>query len=171
VKEHHFYSNSKLIQIYEKDLAKNEDPKYEGDPFLYFHEFQLVLCRIAMDSFPKELNNEKRDLEKPLYRFFNDMLCIRTNNEIKTKALPSMNRKFFAILEASYLQSTMDDQVIKSNLLKQKNDEDDFIDPKKLLLEYANKNQFESSLAAIDYLETYKTLDRELPPLPEPLKT
>ena len=169
VKEHHFYSNSKLIHIYEKDIAKNEDPKYEGDPQLCFHEFQLILSRIAMDTYPKDITTEKRDFDKPLYRFFNEILCIRPNDQIKTKPLPNMNRKFFSILEASYLQFS-EDQAGKNFSIKQKDDEDDFVDPKKLLMEYTNKNQFESNLATIDYLETYKTLDRELPQLPDPLK-
>lgn len=85
-----------------------------------------------------------------------------------------MNRKFFAILEGSYLQ----DQGIGANnvskpLIKKpmSDDEDDFsIDPQKLLTEYANKNRFETNIVSIDYQDTYKMLDRELPPLPEILK-
>ena len=80
-----------------------------------------------------------------------------------------MNRRFFAILEASYVQNIKDEKNTKGNTKKDIFD-DDFVDSKKLLLEYANKNQFETNLATIDYLETYKTLDRELPPLPDPIK-
>jgi len=150
---------------------KNEDPKYEGDPQLYFHEFELVLCRIAIETYPKELQTEKRDIEKPLYRFFNEILCIRTNDEIKFKPLPNMNRRFFAVLEASYVQNPKEDHTNSKRIsIKKQIFEEDFVDPKKLLMEYANKNEFQTTLAPIDYQETYKTLDRELPPLPEPIK-
>ena len=122
-----------------------------------------------METYPKEIQSEKRDIEKPLYRFFNEILCIRPNDEIRFRPLPNMNRRFFAILEASYVQNTKDEKNTKGNTKKDIFD-DDFVDSKKLLLEYANKNQFETNLATIDYLETYKTLDRELPPLPDPIK-
>lgn len=171
-----------MINIYEKDLAKNEDPRYEGDPQLYFHEFELLLCRVAMDTYPKELATEKRDFEKPLYRFFSEILSIRKNEEINVRTLPSINRRFFAILEASYnLNNDNNNKKInKSGVLKQvsfkeknnehTNYEDDFVDPRKLLQEYTVKSQFEKGLATIDYLETYKMLDRELPPLHDPIK-
>ena len=122
-----------------------------------------------METYPKEIQSEKRDIEKPLYRFFNEILCIRPNDEIRFRPLPNMNRRFFAILEASYAQNIKDEKNTNGNTKKDIFD-DDFVDSKKLLLEYANKNQFETNLATIDYLETYKTLDRELPPLPDPIK-
>lgn len=129
-----------------------------------------------METFPKDLNSEKRDLEKPLYRFFNDVLCIRSDDQISTRPLPNMNRKFFAYLESSYIQSALQsdkqDKKGEKKLHEFDDDDDDLLmDPQKLLLDYANKNRFESSLVQIDYQETYKMLDRELPPLPDPFKT
>lgn len=122
-----------------------------------------------METYPKDIQSEKRDIEKPLYRFFNEILCIRPNDEIRFRPLPNINRRFFAILEASYVQNIRDEKTTKGSPKKDVFD-DDFVDSKKLLLEYASKNQFETNLAPIDYQETYKTLDRELPPLPDPIK-
>lgn len=85
-----------------------------------------------------------------------------------------MNRKFFAVLENSYLQDQGNGIYdAKKTLIKKpmSDDEDDFsMDPQKLLTEYANKNRFEANIVSIDYQDTYKMLDRELPPLPEMFK-
>lgn len=124
-----------------------------------------------METYPKELQTEKRDTEKPLYRFFNEVLCIRRNDEINIRPLPNMNRRFFAVLEASYIQVPKDEKEIMKKLeMRQQASDDENIDPKKLLLEYANKNRFDAGLAPLDYQEIYKTLDRELPPFPDPIK-
>jgi hypothetical protein len=44
----------------------------EGDPCLSFHEFQLILCRIAIDTFPKELLNPNLPVEQPLLKLLEE---------------------------------------------------------------------------------------------------
>ena len=48
-KEHEFYQKGTIVQLYEKDSDKNLETRLEGDPNIAFHEFQLIMCRIALD--------------------------------------------------------------------------------------------------------------------------
>lgn len=61
----------------EKDLNGYEN-KYEGDPKLHFHEFQLALARIAYEE-RKTKSDEKLEMDKILLYFFDQVLGIRTN--------------------------------------------------------------------------------------------
>jgi len=39
IREHNFFHNNIICQIYDKDLSVNDEHKFEGDPHYFFHEF------------------------------------------------------------------------------------------------------------------------------------
>ena len=124
--------------------------------------------RIAVETYPHDQFDIKKDLEKIFYRFFREILCIRTQAEIqKGVPIPNFNRPFLKYLEKSYEGKSEQTQRLNSIPGKAKREEDeDFEDPHKLLAEFQNKNLFDVEMAKIDYVDVYKMLDRELPPMP-----
>lgn len=52
-KQQEFYSRHALADGYHKDIENHEDAYHAGDPGLMLFEFQLLLLKIALDSFPK----------------------------------------------------------------------------------------------------------------------
>jgi hypothetical protein len=65
--------------MYEHNIDRDLDPKPEGDPMIIFHEFLIIIARIAVDVFPKESMDKKTGYEIPLIAFFNDHLHLRTD--------------------------------------------------------------------------------------------
>ncbi len=126
--------------------------------------------RIAVETYPHDQFDIKKDLDKILYRFFKEILCIRTQAEIQRGVpIPNFNRPFLKYLEKSYEGKSEQTQRLNSLPSKSKREADDeFEDPNKLLEEFQNKNLFDVEMAKIDYVDVYKMLDRELPPMPSP---
>ena len=173
-----------MSQIFDKDLPKNNEVFYEGDPHLYFHEFQFVLGRIALETIGKGL--DKKDDDKTLIKFFKEHLLIRSDQEFKQgKPLPEINRPFMRRLTQAY-QSTNKGR--KTSIGKshantsahtgieeaKENYEDDYeegedeeaYDPN----EYDDHNEeivFSLEPLNLDLADIYKKLDKELPKIPD----
>lgn len=72
---------------------------HAGDPGIMLFELQLLILRLAWDSFPKE--QDKKDVGMVLERYLK-YLYMRKNEEIETVALPSINRKMVVKLKEYY---------------------------------------------------------------------
>lgn len=57
---------------------------------MYFHEFLLLVGRIAWDCYPREM--EKKNIKDIISRYFS-YTFIRKNEDIGKIAYPNMNRK------------------------------------------------------------------------------
>lgn len=72
---------------------------HAGDPGIMLFELQLLILRLAWDSFPKE--QDKKDVGMVLERYLK-YLYMRKNEEIETVALPNINRKMVVKLKEYY---------------------------------------------------------------------
>lgn len=57
---------------------------------MFYHEFLLLVARIAYETYPKEL--DKKNIGDVINRYFK-YLFLRSDAEIKEVPLPSLNRK------------------------------------------------------------------------------
>jgi len=161
IKEHNFFHNSTYSQIYDKDIPKSNEQFFEGDPHFYFHEFVLILARLAFETIGKGM--DKKEDDKTLTKFFKEHLLIRNNSEIEQKKpLSEINRPFMRKLTQAYNQtatnrkgSMADDPNKNANGdgLNIKEDEDDY--------------SYETEPVNLDLADLYRKLDKELPKIPE----
>ena len=102
--------------MYDKELDK-EEAKHEGDPLVSFHEFQIILARVAFEMGLKNQNIlDKKDQGKQLTTFFSDKLNVRTNQEVgENKPFINLNKPFLKSLEASYANQLKNVQSQKSS--------------------------------------------------------
>lgn len=95
-KEQHFYYKKLLIELFNDDILKRNKPLVDvNDPGVNFLEFQLILMRIAWDSFPKEF--DKKPVEVILQKFF-QKLGLREDN---TKELGT-HKKHLSLIKDYY---------------------------------------------------------------------
>jgi hypothetical protein len=158
-KEHGFYNNNIPTQIYEKDIPNNVESKYEGDPQFLFHEFQLVLARIAAEALGR--HSEKKEDEKNIKQFFAQNLLIRDNEELTEKELPQINRPFLKRLILSYQPE------LKAKRLQMQEEGKASIEADMGLIDNGDPI-LDAAPMAIDFNDVFKRLDKDLPPLPEP---
>lgn len=78
----HFYQEKRLKKALGRATGGEvERLKIEGDPKIGFHEFQLLLCRLAAEAMKCTLDS-KGDLAEPLERFLRLHLGLRTDAEV-----------------------------------------------------------------------------------------
>lgn len=70
-----------------------------GDPGIMLFELQLIIIRLAWDTYPKEM--EKKDLGMIVERYLK-YLYLRKNEELATVQLPSINRKMINKMKEYY---------------------------------------------------------------------
>lgn len=80
-------------------IFSNEATMHAGDPGLMFHEYLVMIARIAYETFPREL--EKKESSEILTRYFK-YIFIRKNEDIKTVPLPSLSRKMISKMKDYY---------------------------------------------------------------------
>lgn len=111
-KEHEFYSKGHVVNLYEKE--ENITKRLDGDPHIGFHEFQLLLARVAFEICGKEdLKDARKDASRIL-KFFGPVLFFRLNEEVGQVDLPNVNRKMILNLNkfTHHLMSPQAEEVI-----------------------------------------------------------
>ena len=84
-KEQHFYYKKLLVELYNDDLPKRSKPMLDpSDPGITFFEFEMLVMRVAWESFPKEL--EKKGVDTVFKRFF-DKVGLRSQPD--TEIVPN----------------------------------------------------------------------------------
>ena len=90
-KEHEFYSKGQVVHLYEKEESLSK--RIEGDPGIGFHEFQLLIARIAFELCGKEdLKDIRKDPDR-ISKFFGPILLFRQNEAVGVSPLPNVNGK------------------------------------------------------------------------------
>lgn len=64
-----------------------------------FHEFVLLVGRVAWDCYPREM--EKKNMKDIISRYFS-YTFIRKNEDVGVVALPNMNRKMITKMKDYY---------------------------------------------------------------------
>lgn len=74
-KENEYYHKHCLSDAYTTEEINPDKWKHVSDPGLMFFEFELLIARIAWESFPKDL--DKKGIDYVLERFFQKVLAVR----------------------------------------------------------------------------------------------
>jgi len=170
IKEHNFFHNSTFSQIFDKDIPKVNEVPYEGDPHLYFHEFILVLARIAFETIGK--GQDKKEDDKTLTKFFKEHLLIRNNTEIEQKKpLSEINRPFMRKLVQSYNQAGQQKDTRKISMNEEYKENKDTFRENDLEMKEIDDHDYilDAEPLGLELAEIYKKLDKELPKIPEEL--
>lgn len=166
-KENEFYHRHRLVHIYEKELDQAEQ-KIEGDPRVSFHEFQLLLGRIAFECYPKD--QEKKDMEDVMKRFFKKILQVRNNQEIETEDFPNINKKLYTKLR-NYYRDVKEEEEEEESEGEESEEEDDFHDPMQILAEQQKNQIFNAQPPTnLEIGEILSILKRDLPQMPDEIK-
>lgn len=125
-------------------------------------ELQLIIIRLAWDTYPKEM--EKKDLGMIVERYLK-YLYLRKNEELATVQLPSINRKMINKMK-EYYKVINNEIPVENEQAKEEKEPGNLFDKlaKKMEKELINAPQL-----GLDFHEILKVLDRELtklPPLP-----
>ncbi|KRW99650.1 hypothetical protein PPERSA_03451 [Pseudocohnilembus persalinus] len=162
-KEQEFFQKSKVIEIFDKDLEKAKEVEYQGDPKMAFHEFLLILMRIAFEHYPK--NEEKKNIEQLLERFFKQVLGFRKNHELETEDFPNINKKVYEKLN-NYYQDLEEDEKQYDEEYNQEEEDEDLQDPLQMLAQMQNQEIFNGEPLSFEIGEIILQMRKDLPPLP-----
>jgi hypothetical protein len=75
-----------LIDAYTNQEKTEDKWKHVSDPGIMFFEFELILARIAWDSFPKDM--DRKGIDSVMERFFGKTLSLRSHVNLTTEIIP-----------------------------------------------------------------------------------
>jgi hypothetical protein len=170
-KENSFYSEKRLCDGYDGD--EGDSSKYqqiEGDPGAYYHEFCLVLGRIALDIVKGKDGEKKKDPEEVVVEFFAEIFSIRTNLEVQQRKelLVNLNRPFLTKLRNYYLQLQEEPgNPAQPKKKKKKHELEEESEDEEELADQVYKQMLSTEPDFGEFQTLVKTLDVNLPDLPE----
>ena len=132
---------------------------HAGDPGIMLFELQLILIRLAWETFPKQ--QEKKDVGMVLQRYLK-YLYLRKNQELSTVQLPNINRKMINKMKEYY--KVINNEIGKEE--EQKNQEADNLTLFQKLAKKMEKDIVNAPSLNIDFSDLFKMFERQLPKLP-----
>ncbi|KRX11167.1 hypothetical protein PPERSA_10934 [Pseudocohnilembus persalinus] len=165
-----FYQSNKILQIYNDDFKKRPvTTSYQSEPQIYFHDFQFIFARIALEL--SDSNNLKKDMYKEISQIFEQIIGFRNNNQVQQDIKNKTEEQYFDKLGNSY-GTNMAKQFSQKSYKKQLSidDKDNEVDsdPSKILeQQLANQRLFAQQQPKYDAVAIAGFLEDLIPSVPE----
>eukprot|EP01017_Pseudomicrothorax_dubius_P003155 TRINITY_DN10386_c0_g1_i2.p1 TRINITY_DN10386_c0_g1~~TRINITY_DN10386_c0_g1_i2.p1 ORF type:complete len:572 (-),score=163.12 TRINITY_DN10386_c0_g1_i2:87-1802(-) len=172
-KEHGFYHDSVLMKVYEKELYLSaNEPHFDGDPRMHFHEFAILLGRIAIETIPKEKETEDKkrpDVAHYVNRFLGEIICLRKNTDQK-KAFSSLNLKFLKRMADHVASEERHTERGEHEEAPQQQDLEQIQKQMNKMVERQNAGIINAPPLTLNLSDVLLTFERELPAVPFPVE-